>query len=99
MRLIIIDELDGKTIGGHFGRLKTLALVRATFYWLRMERDVTRFVKCCSVCLMAMTRSQTVGLYTLLPVLNAPWENVSLNFIVGLLRTQKSKDLIMVVVD
>ncbi|GJU91382.1 RNA-directed DNA polymerase [Tanacetum coccineum] len=52
-----------------------------------MERDVSRIIARCRVC------------HVLLPVPAAPWEDVSLDFVMGLPRTQRQKDSIMVVVD
>ena len=89
LRLSILDELHGGKLGGHFGEAKTLAL----------EKDIARFVKKCVVCMMAKTHGNNAGLYTPLPIPNMPWEEVSLDFFLGLPRTQRNKDSILVVVD
>ncbi|WOG81677.1 hypothetical protein DCAR_0100828 [Daucus carota subsp. sativus] len=99
LREAVIFEAHEGGLAGHFGRDKTLALVQEIFYWPRMERDVKRHVERCRTCHIAKSHSQNTGLYTPLPVPLAPWEDVSLDFAVGLPRTQRSKDAIMVVVD
>ena len=99
LRLSILDELHGGTLGGHFGEAKTLALVKANIFWPKLEKDIARFVKKCVVCMMAKTHGNNAGLYTPLPIPNMSWEEVSLDFVLGLPRTQRNKDLILVVVD
>ena len=63
-----------------------------------MLGDVTNIVGKCVTCHMAKS-SFKPGLYSPLPVSVRPWEDVSMDFIVALPRTQRGKDAIMVVVD
>ncbi|GKA17092.1 RNA-directed DNA polymerase [Tanacetum coccineum] len=93
--------LEGHASGlaGHFGRDKTLALLHKLFYWPKMERDVNRLLERCRICHIAKTQSSNAGLYTPLSVPVAPWEDVSLDFVLGLPCTQRAKDSVMVVVD
>ncbi|GKA63337.1 RNA-directed DNA polymerase [Tanacetum coccineum] len=99
LREAIILEGHAGGLAGHFGRDKTLALLREQFYWPKMERDVNRLLERCRTCHIAKTHSSNAGLYTPLSVPVAPWEDVSLDFVLGLPRTQRAKDSVMVVVD
>nr|GEY35457.1 RNA-directed DNA polymerase [Tanacetum cinerariifolium] len=98
LRETIILEGHASGLAGHFGRDKTLAILREQFYWPKMERDVNRILERCRTCHIAKTHSSNAGLYTPLSVPVAPWEEVSLYFVLGLPRTQRTKDSIMVVV-
>ncbi|GJS26466.1 RNA-directed DNA polymerase [Tanacetum coccineum] len=99
LRELIMKEGHAGGLAGHFGVTKTVSWLSEQFYWPRMERDIARFIKKCRVCRMAKTRSTNAGLYQPLPVPVAPWIDVSLDFVLGLPRTQRNKDSIMVVVD
>jgi len=63
-----------------------------------MGGDVHEVISKCSICLKAKSQFHQ-GLYTPLSISNGPWEDVSMDFIVTLPRTQRGKDAIMVVVD
>ena len=78
---------------------KTLALIKEKFYWPKLERDVIRHIQRCHICHIAKSGNQNTGLYKSLPVPKAPWEDVSMDFVLGLPRTQRQKDSVMVVVD
>ena len=86
-------------MSGHFGRDKTVAVVTDSFYWPTINRDVVNLIKQCRTCAMAKQRKQNTGLYTPLPVPIRPWEDVSMDFILGLPRTPKRHDLIFIVVN
>jgi len=98
-RELLIQELHGGALAGHFGVEKTCSMLKEHYYWPKMSKDVEHFVKRCSPCQMAKSRVLPHGLYSPLPVPLAPCEDVSLDFIMGLPRTQRSKDSVMVVVD
>lgn len=99
MREEIIRETHEGGLAGHFGRDKTLAVVQEKFFWPKMGQDVKRFVDRCVTCHKAKSHGTNAGLYTPLPVPNSPWEDVSMDFVLWLPRTQRNKDSVMVVVD
>jgi len=64
-----------------------------------LKRDVAKIVSQCRTCQLAKQQKQIAGPYTPLPVPNCPWQDVSLDFILALPKTQKKYDSILVVVD
>jgi len=53
----------------------------------------------CIACRKANSKVQPHGLYTPLPILNMPWVDISMHFILGIPKTSKGMDSIFVVVD
>ena len=98
-REAIILECHQGALAGHFGKAKTAALVADRFFWPHLSKDVQKVVNRCRVCHIAKTHHTNQGLYTLLPTSDGPWEDVSIDFVLGLPVTQRKKDSIMVVVD
>ena len=64
-----------------------------------MRRDVERYVARCATCQKAKSRLNPHGLYMPLPVPSTPWEDISMDFVLGLPRTRRGRDSIFVVVD
>ena len=67
-RDFLIREMHASGLVGHFGRDKTIALVKDRFYWPSQKKDVYRIVAQCRTCQLAKAKKQNNGLYTLLPV-------------------------------
>eukprot|EP00253_Pinus_taeda_P009358 PITA_09358 len=99
MRENIVREKHSGGLAGHFGINKTLEQLGHFYYWPKMNRDVQRYVNRCKVCQLSKGHSQNTGLYTPLPVPSRPWDLVSIDFVLGLPRTQRGYDSVMVVVD
>ncbi|GJX75098.1 RNA-directed DNA polymerase [Tanacetum coccineum] len=99
LREAIVLEGHAGGLAGHFGRGKTLAVLRVQFYMPKMERDINRLLERCRTRHIAKTHSSNAGLYTPLSVPVAPWEDASLDFVLGLPRTQRANASAMVVFD
>lgn len=96
LRQHIIRELHGE---GQVGRDRTLQLVSASYFWPSLRRDVERYVLRCHTCQLSKGHASNAGLYILLPIPTQPWCDISVDFVLGLRRTQSGHDSIMVVVD
>ncbi|KAG8483069.1 hypothetical protein CXB51_021931 [Gossypium anomalum] len=95
--LLVLEAYSGGLMG-HFGISKTFSFLHEHFYWLGMRRDVERICERCLICKRAKSKVQPYGLYTPLPIPDTPWTDVSMDFILGLLKTKTRKDSIFVVV-
>jgi hypothetical protein len=84
---------------GHFDVKKTEDVLSTHFYWPRMHRDIECYVSHCTTCNKAKSRLNPHGLYMPLPVPSAPWEAISMDFVLGLPRTKRWIDSVYVVVD
>ena len=84
---------------GHFGAKKTESVLIDHFFWPRMRRDVERYVLRCEICRKAKSRLNPHGLYTPLSIPSTPWEDISMDFVLGLPRTKRGSDSVFVVVD
>ncbi|KAK1698286.1 hypothetical protein QYE76_014983 [Lolium multiflorum] len=81
------------------GREKTLLMLADHFYWPKMRRDVDRYVRRCITCNKSKSKLKPHGLYTPLPAPTTPWEDISMDCVLGLPRTKRGHDSIFVVVD
>ena len=97
-RELLVREAHGVALAGYFGLNKTIDTLKEHFYWPMMGGDVHKIISTYSICQKAKSQFHQ-GLYTLLPVPSQPWNDVSMDFIVALPRTQRGKDAIMIVVD
>ncbi|KAG7547992.1 Zinc finger CCHC-type [Arabidopsis suecica] len=98
-RDLFVREAHGGGLMGHFGVAKTLSVMQDHFYWPHLKRDVERICERCVVCKHAKSKVQPHGLYTPLPIPTHPWNDISMDFVVGLPRTKTGRDSIFVVVD
>jgi hypothetical protein len=95
----VLLELHTSPVGGHSGFLKTYHRVKKDFFWDGLKTDVQRFVVECLVC--QQNKVETIKTPSLLQPLSIPsqrWEEVSMDFITGLPKSE-GKSVIMVIVD
>jgi hypothetical protein len=89
LRELLVREVHGGGLMGHFGVAKTLGILR----------DVERICEKCITCKQTKSKLKPRRLYTPLPVPSEPWIDIFMDFVLGLPRTKRGRDLVFVVVD
>jgi len=82
---LLLTKFHSTPTGGHMGIMRTMAGLSDSFTWSNMKKDVQEFIVACLDC--QHTKYETnrfTGLLCPLPVPARPWEDLSLDFIVGL---------------
>jgi hypothetical protein len=70
------------------------------YWWTKMKIEIARYVAKCDTCRhVKAIHMKTAGPLQSLPIPTWKWEDISMNFIVGLPRTTKGFDSIWVIID
>jgi ribonuclease HI len=99
MRENLLKEKHSGGLARHFGHDKTFSKLNGSYFWPRMRTDVKKFVDRCKIYQHIKGKRQNTGLYQPLPIPERSWDAVSMDFKLGLPRTQRGCDSIFVVVD
>ena len=82
---------------GYFGAKKTESVLIDHFFRPRMRSDVELYMLHCEICRKAKSHLNPHGLYMPLSIPSTPWEDISMNFVLGLPCTKRGSDSTFVV--
>jgi hypothetical protein len=99
MRENLLKEKHSGGLVRHFSHDKTFSKLNESYFWPGMREDVKIFMDRCRICQHSKGKRQNAGFYQPLPIPDKPWNAVSMEFILGLPRTQRGFDSIFVVVE
>jgi hypothetical protein len=95
----ITNAFHASALGGHSRVQTTYTKVKKLFYWPGLKRDVQSFVQQCLICQQAKHElCKYPGLLQPLPIPHYCWQDLSMDFVEGLPKSQ-GYSMILVVVD
>lgn len=96
---VVLHELHDGRMGGHGGVMRTQKKLSDLFYLTGMMADIRRYVAECTVCQRhKYSTLAPSGLFHPLAVPTAVWEDVAMDFVEGLPRSE-GYNVILVVID
>ena len=99
LRNSILEWLHGSGQGGHSGRDVTIQRVKGLFYWKGLAKDIQAYLRSCVICQSCKyDTAASPGFLQRLPILEAMWIDISMDFI-DRLPVSIGKYVILVVVD
>ena len=97
---LLFEEAHETPIGGHRGVNQTYEKMYHLFYWPAMYKNIKRWVASCVNCQIAKnTTHKPSGLLHPLQIPEMPWEEISMDFMGGLPKTNRGHDTIFTIVD
>ncbi|GJT49943.1 putative nucleotidyltransferase, ribonuclease H [Tanacetum coccineum] len=100
LREALMTEAHSSPFSIHPGSTKMYHDLKQHFWWSGMKRDVATFVSKCLICQQVKIEHQRAsGLLQPLDIPVWKWDEISMDFVTGLPRTQRKHDAIWVVVD
>ena len=100
LRKILLHDNHDSSTSGHLGFEKTYENISKSFFWPKISIDVKNYVSSCDACQRNKSSTQSkAGLLQPLPIPDAPWETVTMDFVVQLPKTKRGFDAITVFVD
>ena len=99
LRLEVMQKFHDSPWGGHCGSATMYKMLKKEAYWPSMEQDVNAYVRSCYSCQKTRPIYRAKGgLLHPLPIPKAPWEDIHMDFIVGLPESN-GFDSILAIVD
>src|SRR5579862_3489272 len=81
LRTSLLTEAHCQIASAHPGIGKTKQIVRARYYWYKMDNDIEQFVRNCHACRRStIPRDKTPGLLHPLLIADRPWQHLSVDF-------------------
>ena len=96
----ILEEAHTSKFSVHPGGDKMYQDLKLMIWWLGMRKDIAEYVSRCLTCQKVKSEHRRPG--GLLQPLEIPvwkWDDISMDFIVGLPRTRSGNDALWVIVD
>jgi hypothetical protein len=87
--LLFLREAHGDGLMGHFGVKKIEDVLAAHFFWPKMRRGVECYVSQCTTCNKVKSQLNPHGVYMPLPIPSVCWEDIFMDFVIGLPRTKR----------
>jgi hypothetical protein len=100
LRKKILDKAHLSKFSMHPGSNKMYHDLRSLYWWTRMKREIAKYISECDTC-QRIKASHLKAACPLqpLPIPSWKWEDICMDFIVGLPNTSRHQDSIWVIVD
>jgi hypothetical protein len=96
----ILDEAHLSKFSMHPGSTKMYHDLKHSYWWTRMKREIAQYVSECDTCQrIKASHLKSAGALQPLSIPSWKWDDISMDFIVGLPNTSRHHDSIWVIVD